>query len=53
MHQDALHKSTDFTIKITIANMRGFGAFLTKHMYNKYIYIYNIYYIIAVIRIFA
>ena len=41
-------------IMITISiNTRGFGAFLAKYTYNKYIYIYCIYYILANIRIFA
>ena len=43
--------NTDFGIMITIfINTRGFGAVLTKYMYNIYIYIY---YIIAYVRIFA
>ena len=50
MHLDAWYKSTDFAIIITITvNARGFGAFLTKYMYNRYIYIL----IIAYIRIFS
>ena len=36
------HKSKDFAIMITTANTRGFGAFLTKYMGNKNIYIYYI-----------
>ena len=39
-------------ISISI-NTRGFGEFLTKYTYNKNIYIYFIYYIIAFIHIFA
>ena len=40
MDLDAWHKPTDFDIMITIANTRGFGAFLSKYMYNKYIFTY-------------
>ena len=35
------NKSTDLAIMIAISiNTRGFGAFLTKYTYNKYIYVY-------------
>ena len=51
MHLDAWYKSLAFAIMITISiNTRGFGAFLTKYVYDKYIYIY---YVIAYIRIFV
>ena len=54
MHLDAWYKSVDFAIMITISiHTRGFGTFLKKNTYNKYIFIYNIYYIIANICIFA
>ena len=49
---NAGHKSTDFAIMITTANTRGFGAFLRKYTYNKYIYIYYICYIISFVCIF-
>ena len=53
MHLAVWDKSADFAIMIIISiHTRGFGAFLTKHTYNKYIYIYFIYYLIAFIRIF-
>ena len=45
--------STDFAIIISISNMRGFAAFLTKYTYNNYIlHRLHILYI-TFIRIFA
>ena len=48
MYDILYDKSMDFAIMITVSiNTRGLGAFLTKYMYDKYIYIHYIYYIIA------
>ena len=38
-----LYNKADFAIIISISNTRGIAAFLTKYMYNNYIYIYYIY----------